>query len=255
MHRRITDTRFWNELLQRTEDLHANVSEKVQQKHHRNLQNLISQRTLVLNATTPSQGAYLSDPKRVALPSERPFEVHTSLCSKQLTQDQLSVLQKGLNFGVAPRRPDFRELLASFEKTARAMFFRQGPEVADQFRAAIDREISRDKRTPTQNLTPGEWRAVKQLQEDDAILILKADKGNMTVVMDKTTYGDKAAELLDDNATYDRVSPLDSLPVFGAEKNPNLLKNGEARAIPLDGLDWKAQKESTALNDLLVSLV
>ena len=46
-----------------------------------------------------------------------------------------------------------------------------------------------------------EWRATENLKKDDSIMILPADKGRMTVVMNKDDYYEKCNELLRDEKT------------------------------------------------------
>ena len=59
------------------------------------------------------------------------------------------------------------------------------------------------------NLTKQEQQAVKDLKSDDEIIILPADNGRMTVVINKSDYIDKANNLLQDPLTY---QPLKSDP-------------------------------------------
>ena len=47
-----------------------------------------------------------------------------------------------------------------------------------------------------------ERRTLRSLQKDDSIIILRADKGNKTVVMDRSEYDKKILDLLDDQHTY-----------------------------------------------------
>ena len=54
-----------------------------------------------------------------------------------------------------------------------------------------------------------EQKAIKDLQDNDDIIILPADKGRMTVIMNKSDYIDKANTLLKDKKTY---QPLDTDP-------------------------------------------
>ena len=54
---------------------------------------------------------------------------------------------------------------------------------------------------PNSNLTPDEQRALKRLKTDQNIVILPADKGWVTVVMDKTNYNDKMDSLVNDKQT------------------------------------------------------
>ena len=59
------------------------------------------------------------------------------------------------------------------------------------------------------DLTKQEREALEDLKKDDDIVILPADKGRMTVVMDKSDYTNKAKTLINDTNTY---QPLDTDP-------------------------------------------
>ena len=74
----------------------------------------------------------------------------------------------------------------------------------DIARAKITQILS-NWRPPTPNLTEKELKALKQLQQDKTITILKSDKGNATVVMDKNNYEEKMLMLLADNTIYERI--------------------------------------------------
>ena len=50
-------------------------------------------------------------------------------------------------------------------------------------------------------MTKDERQALKRLKTDENIVILPADKGRMTVVMDKTDYYDKMDALVNDRPT------------------------------------------------------
>ena len=55
---------------------------------------------------------------------------------------------------------------------------------------------------PKPNLTYSQRAALRDLRNDNSIVILPADKGNATVVMDRSTYSDKMNALLKDEGTY-----------------------------------------------------
>ena len=55
------------------------------------------------------------------------------------------------------------------------------------------------------NLTTDEKQALKRLKHDDNIVILPADKGRVTVVMDKTDYYDKMDALVNNKQTYEQL--------------------------------------------------
>ena len=75
---------------------------------------------------------------------------------------------------------------------------------------------------PNSNLTPDEQKALKRLKTDENIVILPADKGRVTVVMDKTDYNDKMDSLVNDKQTYE-VLKRDPTPALQRKLNNKLL--------------------------------
>ena len=75
---------------------------------------------------------------------------------------------------------------------------------------------------PNSNLTPDEQKALKRLKTDENIVILPADKGRVTVVMDKTDYNDKMDSLVNDKQTYE-VLKRDPPPSLQRKRNNKLL--------------------------------
>ena len=73
------------------------------------------------------------------------------------------------------------------------------------------------------NLTKDERQALKRLRNDNDILILLADKGRVTVVMDKTDCHDKMDELVNDKQTYE-VLKRDPTPALQRKLNSKLLQ-------------------------------
>ncbi|XP_063385554.1 uncharacterized protein LOC134671624 [Cydia fagiglandana] len=66
--------------------------------------------------------------------------------------------------------------------------------------------ILRKAKLPKSNTTAEERSALRDLKENEDILVLKADKGNATVVMNSTDYDSKIRHLLDDSLVYKPVS-------------------------------------------------
>ena len=56
------------------------------------------------------------------------------------------------------------------------------------------------------DLTKQERGTLQKLTNHDSIVILAADKGRTTVVIDKTEYINKAEELLQDTSTYKKLN-------------------------------------------------
>jgi len=106
------------------------------------------------------------------------------------------VLSFGLKHSVTPRRIPTECIVSSVE----AVLSRQ----RDLSESAKDNIRSRTASTvqsasiPDNNLTKDEQRTLKRLKNDESIAILLADKGRVTVVMDKTDYFDKLEVLVND---------------------------------------------------------
>ena len=76
---------------------------------------------------------------------------------------------------------------------------------------------------PDNNLTKDEQQALKRLKNDDNIVILPADKGRVTVVMDKTDYfADKMDALVSDKQTYEELK-RDPTPALLRKLNSKIL--------------------------------
>ena len=74
---------------------------------------------------------------------------------------------------------------------------------------------------PNINLTSDEHKALKRLKTGENIVILPADKGRVTVVMDKTDYNDKMDSPVNDKQTYE-VLKRDPTPVLQRKLNNKL---------------------------------
>ena len=68
------------------------------------------------------------------------------------------------------------------------------------------------------NTTADERKAILQLKKDKTRVIMKADKGNCFIVMDRSDYDAKMEDLLSDQDTYEKV---DKPPFKRIERNLN----------------------------------
>ena len=68
-------------------------------------------------------------------------------------------------------------------------------------------------------LTIDERKAIKELQQSNDVIIISADKGNCTVVLDKLDYHNKLMLLLQDPKTYNITKKN---PILCIEKRLNL---------------------------------
>lgn len=106
-----------------------------------------------------------------------------NLSHRLLTQDEEQVLALGLNFAVTPKTVPTEKIIAATKATAKQM----RPDKAEKLRTIVS-NVLRTTPRPRSNLPSHLQRAITGLRDDDTIPILLADKGNVTVVMDRKEY-------------------------------------------------------------------
>ena len=104
----------------------------------------------------------------------------------------MKVLSRGQNFAILPRNPPVGEYIASIENACTKL----KPGKVDELRGEI-KTILKKIKTPTNNITREEKKALVELRRDTNKIILTADKGVSLVVMNREDYQKKALELLD----------------------------------------------------------
>ncbi|XP_072043000.1 uncharacterized protein [Amphiura filiformis] len=119
-----------------------------------------------------------------------------------LTTPQTQLLAKGLNYAVAP---DNNNALVNdyIVATEEACVGLSACESA-QLRAEVV-GVLKSTNNSKPNLTKDEEQALKDLKKDETIMILPADKGKATVVLDKGEYEEKVKNMLDDDKTYEKL--------------------------------------------------
>ena len=115
-----------------------------------------------------------------------------NLSTHQLTSGEKSILEKGFNFALGPRKVPNIEVIAAIEPTLRD---EEDQVRAERARAAIA-GILRNAKPPRPNITREERQALTDLRKNDDIKIVQADKGNVTVVMNASDYEKKAEDIL-----------------------------------------------------------
>jgi len=115
--------------------------------------------------------------------TEAPIKTVINLSEQKLEDGTLSLLQKGLNYAVAPRNPPIEEILVGTEKAVRSLPVEQ----AEEARHESVRIIKTPTRTKN-NLTKNERMALTALKDNIHLTILPADKGNATVILNSTDY-------------------------------------------------------------------
>lgn len=144
----------------------------------------------------------------------------SNLSHLELSAAESQVLGLGLNFARAPARVPKKDNIASIEPFLK----KQTDElIANQTRAAVC-NILRKAKLPASNLTLKERHALSSLRANKDIVIAKADKGNVTVVMDKDDYETKPSQLLR-AALFQKLDPQRDPMTTIEQKLNNRLKD------------------------------
>nr|VZI16067.1 unnamed protein product [Spirometra erinaceieuropaei] len=119
-----------------------------------------------------------------------------NLSKRDLSSTEISLLSKGIRFSHTDAAPtDFLANLESLLLTS---------DVPDDMCADI-RSCATGllrQRKHHQTLPTEEKKALRSLKTDDKIVIMSADKGGATVIMDKVDYVNKANQIFDDREAY-----------------------------------------------------
>ena len=123
--------------------------------------------------------------------------------SRDFTQSQINALKKGTKFAITPTKIPTLDLVCGVEQGLMQVDHKHKA-LINYTRAQVV-NILKTAKPPKQNLSKEEISAIKELKSYDDIVILNADKGNCTVVLDKTEYHKKDSILLQDPKTYRTV--------------------------------------------------
>nr|VZI29939.1 unnamed protein product [Spirometra erinaceieuropaei] len=165
-------------------------------------------------------------------------QVH-NLSSKELTKDQMQVLRHEASFNTADAKPvnmiaAVKSILCQTEATE---------ETKNLIRHQVSSLLMAHR--PREVLSKVERDALRELKADEDLVIVPADKGRATVVLDRTDYLQKAKGLLEDRQFYVpcATNPLKALT---REINATLLALENSGAItPTDRRT--ARPQDTAL--------
>ena len=155
-----------------------------------------------------------------------------NLSSKPLTPAQRSVLAKGPNCAVTPKHPPNIEYITAIEAACTKLSQRD----AEELRANIN-WVLRAAHPPKPNLTKAQNLAIRELKKDRDCIVLTADKGVATVIMDRQDYTSKANNLLSQN-TYKSIQldPTNTIKnnlitILKRVKSPTGLSNQTYKAM------------------------
>ena len=151
-----------------------------------------------------------------------------NISSRPLDKNESRVLSYGLKHSVTPKRLPTEAIVSSVEAALSRQ--RELPEsTKDNIRSRIASTIQ-SASLHDSNLTKDEQHALKRLRNDKDIVILPADKGRVTVVMDKTDYHNKMDALVNAKQTY-RELKRDPTPALHRKLSSTLLTLKKTNAI------------------------
>ena len=123
-------------------------------------------------------------------------------CSQRILSDpELSVLKKGLNFAMTPKKLPVVDLITATESACRNL----NSSDANELRAKVVNAIGKHGNINDQSITKKVRKAIEDLRKDENVMILPADKGRTTVVMVKQEYLNKCNSMLQDTKTYKKL--------------------------------------------------
>ena len=126
--------------------------------------------------------------------------VSRNLSKYKLNKAQNDVLEKGLNFAPTPTAVPVDEMIIATEKAC----WKIPEEERNTLRVKIVGALKSAK-MPKSNLNKDQRQALKDLGKEKSILVLPADKGRCTVVMDTDAYETKVKTMLEDERTYEKL--------------------------------------------------
>ena len=91
-------------------------------------------------------------------------------------------------------------------------------------------------------MMPSQKRALKELKQDPSLVIVPADKGWATILMDGVKYGKKMQDMLDDTDVYCKLK-RDPFPALERKMNSMLLQLNRNKEIP-DAIYWRLRSSN-----------
>ena len=145
---------------------------------------------------------------RVLLPN--PSDCYINLSSVQLTETQKQYLNLGVNFHIQSRFLPY-EKNVELELLYQSIIKLRDAEkvtVSENLRPLLLAESTKDRHRKNNNslLTPELRQAAKELRENSDIIVRKADKASVYVIMDRAEYLSKLNDILSDTTKFKKIS-------------------------------------------------
>jgi hypothetical protein len=115
-----------------------------------------------------------------------------NLSYHQLNEHEFKVLSRGLNFAVTPKSLPVPEIITATESAIRLSQLNDSK--ASELRHSVSNILLQTKQLKD-NISKQEQQAIKSLNNNRDIVIIPADKGRCTVVLNETDYDQKCNDL------------------------------------------------------------
>ena len=168
---------------------------------------------------------------RAAADTHDPEKVIFNFSSHVLTTGEKSLLAKGLNLSIPPKRLNYADTLCPFKMLFQDII-RSAEDVAttniDNIQGSLRNEALKcfTNYNPKleQNLSSTEIEGLKSLMNDESVVIHKSDKGNSVVIINADVYKQRMKELLSDASKFRKLK-------IDKGKDYNFIQNQELRII------------------------
>ena len=136
-------------------------------------------------------------------PQHDPEKIIFNYSSYVLSEAEKSLLQKGLNFSIPPKKFNHADYLVNFELFYRDIRNLQVLSTRFNFIKTKTKDVALSSfrtynNNVLQHLSKGKFDALKNLSQNKQIVIQKSDKGNSIVIVDRDKYIQKMENVLSD---------------------------------------------------------
>ena len=129
--------------------------------------------------------------------------------SGNVTDQEKSILSKGLNFSIPPKKLDYCNFLAPFELLRRKLNEEPISPSSGFYPDFITTKLKdialsglKSYHRPSFVLSDEKLKVLNGLKDDQDIVFIKADKGSGVVILDKIDYNKKMEEILQDSSKF-----------------------------------------------------
>ena len=139
-----------------------------------------------------------------------PEQVIHNFSSYELSDDEKSLLAKGLNFSLPPKKLHFADHMTPFEllyknvRNCDISQYRMDLLKVDLKKIAYS-SFSKYNFLRELNISLPEYEILKKLSAREDLVIHKSDKGNSVVIVNRTDYLQRMQEMVDDTSKFEKV--------------------------------------------------